>query len=95
MDTYVGTGASVPPHYDSLIAKLIVQAATRDQALERARRALEAFEVEGIATTKGLHAALLTHPDVIAGRLHTRWLEEAFPLRPAAAAAHARGLNAT
>lgn len=62
LDTHVHTGARIPPNYDSLIAKLIVSGATRDQAIARAKGALDEFAIEPIRTTIPLHRRLLdTH----------------------------------
>ncbi|RMG99451.1 MAG: ATP-grasp domain-containing protein [Deltaproteobacteria bacterium] len=59
VDTHVDEGYVVPPHYDSLIAKLVVWAPTREEAIDRALSALDAFEIEGVATTIPLHRAVL------------------------------------
>ncbi len=59
VDTHVAEGDVVPPHYDSLIAKLVVWGPTREAAIERALAALDAFEIEGVATTIPLHRAVL------------------------------------
>ena len=74
-DTMLYPGYTVPPFYDSLLAKLIVWDDSRDAALARLRRALDELEIGGITTTKKLHQALLADADVKAGRFHTRWLE--------------------
>jgi acetyl-CoA carboxylase biotin carboxylase subunit len=65
----------VPADYDSLLAKLIVHAATREKALVRMRRALDEFIVEGIRTNIPLHKALLSDPEVVAGEMTTRTVE--------------------
>jgi acetyl-CoA carboxylase biotin carboxylase subunit len=65
----------VPANYDSLLAKLIVHAEDRDAAIRRLRRALGEFVVEGIQTNLALHRKLVDHPDFIAGRLDTHFLE--------------------
>ena len=75
-DTMLYEGYVVPPFYDSLLGKLIVRGDDRPAALDRLRGALGDFSIDGVATTRGLHLALL---DVIAirnGEVHTRWLEE-------------------
>ena len=75
-DTMLYEGYVVPPFYDSLLGKLIVRGDDRSAALDRLRGALGDFSIDGVATTRGLHLALL---DVIAirnGEVHTRWLEE-------------------
>jgi acetyl-CoA carboxylase biotin carboxylase subunit len=75
VDSGVYGGWRVPADYDSLLAKLIVHAATREKALIRMRRALDEFIVEGIRTNIALHKALLSDPDVIAGEMTTRTVE--------------------
>ncbi len=75
-DSALFPGCTVPPFYDSLIAKLIVWDETRDAALARLRRALAELVIEGVATTAPLLAALACDPAVAAGRVHTTWLED-------------------
>ena len=65
----------VPPYYDSLVAKLIVHADTRADALQRLRRALEEMVIDGINTTLPLHMRLLDEPDFISGDYSIKWLE--------------------
>ncbi|WP_131194974.1 acetyl-CoA carboxylase biotin carboxylase subunit [Lichenihabitans psoromatis] len=74
-DTMLYPGYTVPPFYDSLLGKLVVWDDTRDGAILRLRRALGELKVEGITTTAPLHDALARDPDVLAGRVHTGWLE--------------------
>jgi acetyl-CoA carboxylase biotin carboxylase subunit len=76
IDTAIYPGYAVPPFYDSLIAKLMVWAPTREQALRRGRRALEEFRIEGVATTIPLHLRLVEDERVVAGDVHTGYLEE-------------------
>jgi acetyl-CoA carboxylase biotin carboxylase subunit len=76
VDTHIEPGATVPPFYDSLLAKLIAHGRDRADATARLREALAAFQVEGVATTIGFHRRLIDHPDFVAGRVHTRWVEE-------------------
>jgi acetyl-CoA carboxylase, biotin carboxylase subunit len=76
IDTAIYTGYTVVPFYDSLIAKLMVWAPTREQALRRSRRALAEFHLEGIKTTVALHARLVEDERVLAGDVHTGYLEE-------------------
>lgn len=76
VDSAVYTGYLIPPHYDSLIAKLIVWAPTRLEAIERMRRALHEFRVEGVRTTIGFHERLLSHHAFVAGDVTTRFLEQ-------------------
>jgi acetyl-CoA carboxylase biotin carboxylase subunit len=78
LDTAMEEGALVPPFYDSMIAKLIVHAADRRSAITRLRAALDAFTVEGVATNIALLRSIAAHPDFIANRLDTRWLESVF-----------------
>ena len=75
VDTHVYGGYTVPPFYDSLIAKLIVRARTRDEAIERARLALEMFVIEGIQTTIPFLQEVLDHPDFRSGDYDTHFLE--------------------
>lgn len=65
----------VPPHYDSLIAKLIVHGANRNECLLRLRRCLEEFVIDGIETTLGLHRRIIAQQDFINGDYDIRWLE--------------------
>ena len=76
VDTACYPGWSVPPHYDSLLAKVIAHGADRGAALRRIDHALRHLRVEGVPTTTGFALDVLQHPDVAAGRVHTRWLEE-------------------
>jgi acetyl-CoA carboxylase biotin carboxylase subunit len=78
VDSGVYEGFEVSPFYDSLLAKLVVHGASRQEALARARRALADFEVCGLTTTMAFHAAVLDDEDFSAGRIHTRWVETAF-----------------
>src|SRR5438876_2537951 len=76
LDTYVYPGYRVPPFYDSMIAKVIVHARTRDLAIARMRRALDAMVVEGIKTTIPLHRRIMDDPDFQAGNFSTRFMED-------------------
>jgi acetyl-CoA carboxylase biotin carboxylase subunit len=78
IDTACFQGWTITPYYDSLLAKVIVHAGDRAAALERLRAALGDLHVEGVPTTAGFVMDVLGHPDVRAGRVHTRWLEETF-----------------
>jgi acetyl-CoA carboxylase biotin carboxylase subunit len=69
-------GTTVPPFYDSLVAKLCAWGASRPQALARAGQALAELEIGGLTTTAPLHRRLLALPDVRSGRYHTSWLED-------------------
>ena len=75
VDSALYQGYVVPPHYDSLIAKLIVHGNSRDECLMRMRRALEEFVIAGIDTTIAMHQHLLAAPDFIKGAYDTHWLE--------------------
>ncbi|KAJ6031357.1 carbamoyl-phosphate synthase L chain ATP binding domain-containing protein [Penicillium herquei] len=81
LDSGVATGSTVPGAYDSLMAKLIVSGATRDQALARARRALREFRITGVSTVLPFHQTVLETDDFIGKdglRVHTRWVETDF-----------------
>jgi acetyl-CoA carboxylase, biotin carboxylase subunit len=75
VDTHVYSGYEVPPYYDSMIAKLIVTAATREIAIKRMRRALGEFVIEGIKTTIPLQAQILTTSDFQNGNYDITWVE--------------------
>ncbi|MDP9728742.1 acetyl-CoA carboxylase biotin carboxylase subunit [Alicyclobacillus tengchongensis] len=76
VDSAVYPGYTVPPNYDSMIAKLIVWAPTREQAIMRMRRALSEYRIEGIKTTLPFHAALMENEKFVQGDVTTRFLEE-------------------
>jgi acetyl-CoA carboxylase biotin carboxylase subunit len=78
VDTACFPGWTIPPHYDSLVAKVIARGADRNAAIDTMRRALAHLVVDGVETTAGFASDVLDHPDVRAGRVHTRWLEEDF-----------------
>ncbi|MFF5578358.1 biotin/lipoyl-containing protein, partial [Streptomyces sp. NPDC012827] len=73
-------GSVIGPAWDSLLAKLVITGATREQALQRAARALAEFKVEGMATAIPFHQAVVTDPAFTADpfRIHTRWIETEF-----------------
>jgi acetyl-CoA carboxylase biotin carboxylase subunit len=75
VDTHAYEDYVIPPYYDSLVAKLIVHDRTRPEAIARMSRALDFFVVEGIHTSIPLHKRILRDPELIAGRLSTRFLE--------------------
>jgi acetyl-CoA carboxylase, biotin carboxylase subunit len=75
VDTAAYAGYFVPPYYDSLIAKVIVHSRTRERAIARMRRALEAMVVEGIKTTIPIHLKVLSDPDFISGDFSTRFMD--------------------
>jgi acetyl-CoA carboxylase, biotin carboxylase subunit len=76
VDSYLYTGYEVPPHYDSLLAKLIVWGNTRDEAIEKAKRALDEFIIEGLPTTIPFLKRLLEHPGFVRGETYTRFIQE-------------------
>ncbi|MFG3355244.1 acetyl/propionyl/methylcrotonyl-CoA carboxylase subunit alpha [Streptomyces sp. NPDC048001] len=80
LDAGVESGSVIGPAWDSLLAKLVVTGATREQALQRAARALAEFEVEGMATAIPFHRAVVADPAFTADpfRVHTRWIETEF-----------------
>jgi acetyl-CoA carboxylase biotin carboxylase subunit len=75
VDTHVYAGYEVPPHYDSMIAKLIVTGATRDIAIKRMRRSLGEFMIEGIKTTIPLQSKIITTSDFKGGNYDITWVE--------------------
>ncbi|MGH7704132.1 MAG: acetyl-CoA carboxylase biotin carboxylase subunit [Gemmatimonadales bacterium] len=75
LDTHVYAGYTVPPHYDSLIAKVIVHGNDRPEALARMGQALDSFIIEGVTTTIAFLARLIRHPDFVAGTVDTKFLE--------------------
>ena len=74
VDTHVYAGYTIPPNYDSMIAKLIVVARTREEAIVKMRRALDEFIIEGIHTTIPLHMQLMTNKDFIDGNFTTAFM---------------------
>ncbi|MGQ0646727.1 MAG: acetyl-CoA carboxylase biotin carboxylase subunit [Gemmatimonadaceae bacterium] len=75
LDTHVYAGYTVPPYYDSLLAKLIVQGNDREEAMRRMHMALESFIIEGVTTTTGFLAKVIEHAEFRAGRFDTKFLE--------------------
>ncbi len=75
VDTAAYAGYFVPPYYDSMIAKLIVHHRTRERAIMRMRRALEATVIEGIKTTIPLHLKIMDDPDFQSGNFSTRFMD--------------------
>ena len=89
LDSGVVTGSTIPGVFDSLMAKLIVTGATREEALRRARRALREFRIEGVATVLPFHRAAIDTEDFIGAdgfKVHTRWIESEFAAMPDAMA---------
>jgi len=75
LDTHVYAGYTIPPNYDSMIAKLITTAQTREEAINKMKRALDEFVIEGIKTTIPFHRQLMDHPDYLAGNYTTKFME--------------------
>jgi acetyl-CoA carboxylase biotin carboxylase subunit len=75
VDSALYSGYAVPPYYDSLVAKLVVHGATREQALARLRRALDEFVIDGLTTTLPLHRRIAADPDFVNGDYSIHWLE--------------------
>ena len=76
VDTHVYAGYTIVPNYDSMIAKLIVTAETRPEAIAKMKRALDEFYIEGIKTTIPFHQKLMNHPDFVLGNYTTKFLED-------------------
>jgi len=81
LDTHVYSGYVIPPNYDSMIAKLITTAQTREEAIAKMRRALDEFVVEGVKTTIPFHLQLMDNPDYLAGNYTTKFMED-FKMKP-------------
>ena len=75
VDTHIYDGYTVPPYYDSLLAKVIVHGNTREEALARMRQALDSFIIEGVTTTIPFLGRVMRHHDFIAGTVDTKFLE--------------------
>ncbi len=82
VDSAMFSGSEVSPHYDSLIAKLIVHGCDRDEALRRLRRALREYAIDGLANTIPLHQRIAAHPDFVRGEYDVHWLERELMSRP-------------
>ena len=76
LDTHVYGGYIIPPNYDSMVAKLITTAQTREEAINKMRRALDEFVIEGVKTTIPFHRQLMDHPDYLAGNYTTKFMED-------------------
>jgi acetyl-CoA carboxylase biotin carboxylase subunit len=74
VDSHLYQGYNIPPHYDSLLGKLIAWGTNRDEAIARIRRALSETVVFGIDTTVGFHRKLVTDEEYCAGRLSTGFI---------------------
>jgi acetyl/propionyl-CoA carboxylase alpha subunit len=87
VDTFVEDGSVVPPHYDSLIAKVIVRDETREACIERARRVLRELDVRGVPTTREAAFEILGSDEFRSGNYSTSFIEEAGAKLPALAGA--------
>lgn len=76
VDSHMYQGYSVPPHYDSMVAKLIAHGKTREECIKRIERALGEYVIGGIKTLLPLHLKLVKEPDVISGNYDIHWLEK-------------------
>jgi acetyl-CoA carboxylase biotin carboxylase subunit len=83
LDTHVYAGYSIPPNYDSMIAKLITTAQTREEAINKMKRALDEFVIEGVKTTIPFHRQLMDNPDYVSGNYTTKFMED-FIMKPEA-----------
>tara|TARA_R110000796_G_scaffold183498_2_gene299973 strand:- start:41409 stop:42758 length:1350 start_codon:yes stop_codon:yes gene_type:complete len=81
LDTHVYSGYTIPSNYDSMIAKLITTAQTREEAINKMKRALDEFVIEGVKTTIPFHRQLMDHPDYLAGNYTTKFMED-FVMNP-------------
>jgi acetyl-CoA carboxylase biotin carboxylase subunit len=75
IDTHVYAGYSIPPHYDSMISKLIVVAQTREEAILKMKRALDEYIIEGVKTTIPFHQKLMENPEFNSGNFTTKFME--------------------
>lgn len=75
LDTHVYAGYTIPPYYDSMIAKLITTARTREEAIDKMKRALDEFVIEGVMTTIPFHRQLMDDPEFVAGNYTTKFME--------------------
>tara|TARA_B110000240_G_scaffold77179_1_gene88014 strand:- start:3313 stop:3894 length:582 start_codon:yes stop_codon:yes gene_type:complete len=76
LDTHVYAGYTIPPNYDSMIAKLITTAQTREEAISKMKRALNEFIIEGVKTTIPFHRQLMNNQDYIEGNYTTKFMED-------------------
>ena len=75
IDTHVYSGYVIPPHYDSMIAKLITTAQTREEAINKMQRALDEFLIEGVNTTIPFHQKVMAHPKFLSGKYTTKFMD--------------------
>jgi len=97
VDSGVAENSVIPVYYDSLVAKVIAQGKTRDEAVQRMRVALSEYQIDGIKTNIPLHQQILQDPEFLAGKVHTRYLDKFLTRptpRPAASAPERLAVNA-
>ena len=75
IDTHVYSGYIIPPHYDSMIAKLITTAQTREEAINKMQRALDEFLIEGVKTTIPFHQKVMANPKFLSGKYTTKFMD--------------------
>jgi len=75
LDSHIYAGYTIPPFYDSMIAKLITVAQSREEAINKMKRALDEFVIEGVKTTIPFHRALMDNPDFVSGNYTTKFME--------------------
>ena len=75
IDTHVYSGYVIPPHYDSMLAKLITTAQTREEAINKMQRALDEFLIEGVNTTIPFHQKVMAHPKFLSGKYTTKFMD--------------------
>ena len=75
IDSHIYSGYTIPPYYDSMVAKVIVSAQTREECIVKMKRALEEFHIEGVKTTIPLHLQILNDDDFKAGNFTTAFME--------------------
>ncbi len=80
VDSWIRPGTNVTQYYDNLMAKLVVWGPDRESAINKGRRALKEFQVQGVSTTIPAHLTVLDHEDFIEGRHHTKWMEDVVTL---------------
>jgi acetyl-CoA carboxylase biotin carboxylase subunit len=78
IDSHVYAGYTIPPNYDSMIAKLIVSGQSREEVITRMKRALQEFVIEGVKTTIPFHIKLMDNPQFRSGKFTTKFLETSF-----------------
>ncbi|MCL3818616.1 acetyl-CoA carboxylase biotin carboxylase subunit [Aeromicrobium wangtongii] len=82
VDSHAYGGYTIPPYYDSMIAKVITHGVDRAQAIARMTRALDHLVIEGVVTNRDFLMALISHPDFVGQRHSTRWIEESYLASP-------------